>query len=75
MGYRKDLKEAKSVSDCQSAYEKECLRLLKKFEKEDEESAFSKMICMDFSVWVLAERKASELVGFDTMDCLVKSKY
>ncbi|MGM0169898.1 hypothetical protein IGI39_004932 [Enterococcus sp. AZ135] len=75
MSYRKDLSSVLSVSDCQAAYEKECQRLLRKYEREDYPSACSKMICGDFIVWLKAEERACEIKKYNGLDSLIESKW
>lgn len=75
MGYNKDLANSLTVYDCQKAYEKECARLLSKYEKEDYASACSKMICGDFTVWLKAEERACEVMKYHGLDSLIKSKW
>lgn len=76
MGYKKDLEKALSVSDCQISYEKECSRRLKKYCKEDFDNATARMICEDFGVWLKAEKRAVEIMGYEKRyDSFVESKY
>ncbi|KLN95192.1 hypothetical protein [Enterococcus cecorum] len=62
MSYKKDLENAKNYLDCQTAYEKECAKRYKKYVKEEgEDSAFTHMVAIGFSLWFDAQMRLREL--------------
>lgn len=80
MSYKKDLENATNFEECQAAYDKECSRRYKKFEKElGASDAFTKMTAIDYSIWSRAQERLVEIYpelanSFDPDDCIV-SRY
>lgn len=74
MGYKKDLENARTVEDCQVAYENECTRRLEKYTKryKDHSRAFTQLVAEDFSIWFKAQMRLRDL---GIMDADIKSKY
>ncbi|HHJ9017041.1 TPA: hypothetical protein ACQNVN_001670 [Streptococcus pyogenes] len=62
MSYKKDLESAKTFDDCQNAYDKECERRFKRYEKQyGSEVAFTRMIACDFGIRSKANDRLLEL--------------
>lgn len=61
MSYKTDLENAKTFDDCQKAYDDECDKRLKRYQKKYPENYFSKMVAIDYSVWIKAQERLLEL--------------
>lgn len=75
--YRKALKEAETVADCQKAYEEEWDRKYKQYTKEmtkeevERGDPFNRLICEEFDVVMKAENRAKEIVGHPTWNMII----
>lgn len=67
--YRYALEKAKTVKDCQKAYEEEWERKYEQYNKEMTEEQikngdpFNKLICEEFDIVMKAEKRAEEITG------------
>lgn len=75
MSYKQDLKDAKTIKECQEAYLKESEKRYNKFLKSDPDNAFDIMICKDFNIWIKAEERAHEISGYPDGYTLIQAEH
>lgn len=78
--YRKALKEAQTIADCQKAYEQEWDRKYEQYTKKatkeevERDDPYNRLICEEFDISSKAEKRAEEIVGHTTWSMLIKTR-